>query len=184
MQQQRLQSCLQNVLYMSAGTLHWEYSEHGQRKRRQNFQTVFSPEFLQCFIVQFLWLKAGTSHYFVGNMRFNTRPLCNESLTLSLQGAITTVGLRLKYARRIWHGRIWHMAYEGRPYRRFVCQMMMSAKLENSMKSSVSVTPLFLLSNQLWCDSVCAPQLLWSCRSSGFKASGRPFLLSRLSNDY
>jgi len=78
-------------------------AQQTQRKRSQKFQTVFSPGFLQCFIVQFLCLKARTSHYSAGSTKFNARPLSNESLTLSLQGAflygvITAVGLHLKYA--------------------------------------------------------------------------------------
>lgn len=146
---------------MNTEALHWEHSKHGQRKRRQEFHTIFSPGFFQCFIIQFLCLKAGISHYFVGNTRFNTRPLSNESLALSSQGAflygvITSVGLHLKYDRRIWHRKIW-------PTRADLIDSLFAKRwchLSLGILGNPACQWLSYFSNELRCDSVCAPWLL------------------------
>lgn len=44
-----LQSCLQNMLYMNIETHHWEHRKHGQRKRRQQFHTIFTLGFFSMF---------------------------------------------------------------------------------------------------------------------------------------
>lgn len=142
----------QNTLYINVETLHWELRKHQHQKRRQKFQAIFSPGFLQGFIIQFLCLKARISHYFVGSGRLYTRPLSDGGLTHSLQGSFSCGAIASPEIRQ-------EKLSEGRPNRWLIAKRRHYLSLR-TLGNPAWWWLLFLLSEQLWCDSVYTPWLL------------------------